>query len=670
MKISYNWLKEYVEVPVDAQALGQRVTQIGLALESCESLDGDSVLELDVTTNRPDCLNHLGVAREVSAIYGTPIRKPEFKLKEGSKAAADVFSISIEDADLCGRYCGRYIAGVKIGPSPDWLKKRLEALGVRAINNVADVTNYVMLELGHPMHAFDADKVAGQQIIVRRAGLGEKLTTLDGIERELNPSNLVIADSEKAVALAGVMGGGDSEISSSTTNVFLESAYFSPNSIRKTARTLGMTTEASYRFERGADVEMASFACDRAAAMIQELAGGEILKGTIDVYPGKPKPVTVSLRRERIAGKLGIPIDDATVERIFTRLEFKPKKNTEGWTVEAPTFRVDLSMEEDLIEEIARHYGFDQFPATFPATRGAGSLLPHEARTRQLRNALSATGYSEIYTWSFSNEELERRFYPDIEPVHLQNPMSEEESILRTSLVPGMLKTLQWNQNRGNRDLQLYELSKVYYAGGEHRTLTLGACGELRMTGVHDTRRDFDFFVLKGDIEEILRSFNVPMHLTTDNIPKYYHPGRFARVGHLAMFGELHPNYAEPFKFRQRVYLAEIDLQLLLSNSGARPVDQIPKFPAIRRDFSLVLDKGTQYGAVQKTIAGTGISEIVRVEPFDRMESGSFPETKYSLSISVVYQSTDRTLTDVEVEGFDRKILQALEERLGAQLRK
>jgi phenylalanyl-tRNA synthetase beta chain len=674
MKISYNWLKEYVDIPVDAQALGQRLTQVGLALESCEAVDGDTVLELDVTTNRPDCLNHLGIAREVSAIYGTPIRKPGFQLKEGSKRTADIFSISIEDADLCGRYCGRYIAGVKIGPSPDWLKKRLEAVGIRSINNVADVTNYVMMELGHPMHAFDADKVDGQQIVVRRAALDEKLTTLDGVERQLNPSILVIANASRPVALAGIMGGGDSEISSSTVNVFLESAYFSPNSIRKTARTLGMTTEASYRFERGADIEMAGFAGDRAAALIQELAGGEILKETIDVYPAKPKPVAVSLRRERIAGKLGIPVDDAVVERIFTRLEFKPQRTTEGWTIEAPTFRVDLSTEEDLIEEIARHHGFDKFPATLPAAKTAGLFLPQESRTRQLRQTLSSTGYSEIYTWSFSNEELERRFYPDIEPVHLQNPMSEEESILRTSLVPGILKTLQWNLNRGNRDLQLYELSKVYYAGGERRTLTLGACGELRTTGVHDTRRDFDFFVLKGDIEEILRSFNVPVRLTTDNIPKYYHPGRFARVGHLAMFGELHPNYAEPFKFRQRVYLAEIDLQLLLSNSTPRAIDPIAKFPAIRRDFSLLLEKGTQYGAVQKTIAGTGISEIIRVEPFDRMEAGTFPNTsdstKYSLSISVVYQSTDRTLTDIEVEGFDRQILQALEERLGAQLRK
>src|SRR5262245_43422270 len=246
MKISYNGLKDFVDVPVDAQTLGQRLTHVGLALESCEPVDGDYVLDLDVTTNRPDCLSHLGVARETAAIYGTPLRKPQFSLKESKNRAAGVFKISIEDAALCGRYCGRYISGVKIGPSPDWLKKRLEALGVRSINNVADITNYVMMELGHPMHAFDADRLAGQQIIVRRAARDEQLTTRDSAERTLNPSTLVIADAKKPIALAGIMGGGETEITGATTNVLLESAYFDPNTIRKTSRTLGLTTEASY----------------------------------------------------------------------------------------------------------------------------------------------------------------------------------------------------------------------------------------------------------------------------------------------------------------------------------------------------------------------------------------------------------------------------------------
>ena len=670
MKISYSWLKEFVDITVEPAVLGQRITQVGLALESLEDREGDTVLDLDVTTNRPDCLNHLGVAREIRVIYGGSLRRPQFQLKEGSKAASEAFSVSIADPDLCGRYCARYIRGVKIGPSPDWLKKRLEAVGIRSINNVADITNYVMMELGHPMHAFDADKLRGQQIIVRRAEVDEKLTTLDGAAHTLNPSILVIADASRPVALAGVMGGADSEITGSTTNVLLESAYFNPGSIRKTARTLGMTTEASYRFERGTDIEMAAFACDRTATLIHELAGGEKLRGMIDVYPGKVKPASITLRRDRIARVLGAAVDEAVVNQIFERLELKPAQTSQGWTVEVPTFRVDLAGEEDLLEEIARHYGFDKFPATLPATRGFGLLLPHERRLRQLRSFLSASGYSEITTYSFSSEQMEKLFYPDIQPVRLRNPMSEEAAILRTSLIPGMLTTLQWNLNRGVRNLQVYELSKVYWSGGERRTLLLGACGNLRMASVHESPREFDFFVLKGDIEELLNGFNAPARLTTDNIPKYYHPGRFARVGHLAMFGELHPAYAEPFKFRQRVYLAEIDIELLLGSSETRPIDPIPRFPSVKRDFSLLFEKGTQYATVQRTIADTGISELIRVEPFDRMETGPFPETKYSLSISVVYQSAERTLTDVEVEGFDKKIIHTLEGRLGAQLRK
>jgi len=670
MKISYNWLKEFVDIPVDPQTLGQRLTHAGFALESCEDSAGDTTLDLDVTTSRPDCLSHLGIAREVRAIFGGTLRSPKFKLTESSRKASDAVSIAIEDPELCGRYSGRYIGGVRIGPSPEWLKKRLEALEIRSINNVADVTNYVMMELGHPMHAFDADKLAGRQIIVRRAALDEKLTTLDGVERPLNPSVLVIADAKRPVALAGIMGGGETEITSATTNVFLESAYFNPTAIRRTARSLGMTTEASYRFERGTDIEMASLACDRAAAMIQELAGGEVLRGLLDVYPRKAQRVRISLRRERIAAVLGAPVEDSVVNRIFESLELKPEQTAQGWNIEVPTFRVDLAGEEDLLEEIARHHGFDKFPARLPVFRGFGSLLPHERRIRQLRNGLSASGYSEIYTYSFSNEEIERRFYPDVEPVRLKNPMSEEAAILRTSLIPGMLNTLQWNLNRGIRNLQMYELSKIYWNGGERRSLLLGACGNLRPGNVHEEAREFDFFALKGDIEEMLKGFNVPMRMTTDNIPKYYHPGRFARVGHLAMFGELHPSYAEPYKFRQRVHLAEIDIELLLGSLPTHQIEQIPRYPSIKRDFSLLLDKGTQYATVHRTIADTGIDEVLRVEPFDRLDSGPFPETKYSLSVSVVYQSADRTLTDTEVDAFDKKIIESLEQRLGAQLRK
>jgi len=673
MKISLDWLKEFVDIPVDAKALGTKLTNVGLAVDGTETHNSDTVFELDITTNRPDCLNHLGVAREISTIFNTSIRKPPFQLRESSNQTADAFSITIADPDLCGRYCGRCIAGVKIGPSPDWLKHRLETLGLRSINNVADVTNYVLMELGQPLHAFDADTLHGRAIIVRRAGIDERITTLDGIERSLNPSMLVIADAQRAVALAGIMGGAETEISAKTTNVFLESAYFNPQSIRKTARGLGLNTEASYRFERGADIAIAGYACDRAAAMIQELAGGEVFGGPIDVYPGSKEAVTASLRRSRIREFLGAAVDDSIVDAIFRRLEFKAEKAPQGWTVEVPSFRVDVQGEHDLLEEIARHHGFDKFPATFPAWRGSGSYLPHEAEERRLRNMLSSSGYSEITTYSFSDEETERRFRPDSEPVKFQNPMTEDATVLRTSLLPGMLKTLQWNLNRGIHDLQFFELSRVYNKNGEKRALILAACGAARPHGVHETARDFGFFDLKGSVEGILEGFGAAAGATewsSDQIPAYYHPGRSARFGDLALFGEIHPEQLEALKIRRRVVLAEMDVDRILARTSKRSVQAVPRFPAIRRDFSFLLDKGTQYATVQQMIAAAGIPELTRIEPFDRMESGQFADTKYSMSISVIYQSTERTLTDEEVEGFDRRILELLEQRLGAQLRK
>ncbi len=669
MKISLAWLKEFVEVPVEPARFGQDVTNVGLAVETAETVGNDTIFELDVTTNRPDCLNHAGVAREVSAIYGKPLRAPEFELKESGRPAGDIFSISITDVDLCARYCGRYIEGVKIGPSPDWLKQRLEALGVRSINNVADVTNYVMLELGQPLHAFDADTLEGGQIVVRRANIDEKLTTLDGIERALNPSMLVIADAVRPVALAGIMGGQDTEISGKTKNVFLESATFTPLSIRKTARTLGLATEASYRFERGSDIEMARFACDRAAAMIQQLATGTIFKGVIDTYPAARKPIVVELRRPRIAAFLGSPVDDQIVERIFAKLGFRVNQVAGGWSVEVPAFRVDVSREEDLLEEIARHHGFDKFAPTLPAWSGFGSGLPRYSMEKSLRALLTGSGYSEICGLSLSDEKIEHRFRPDVIPERLTNPLTEDASVLRMSLLPSVLKAIQWNLNHGIRDLQFFELGKIYRKGSERRALILAATGFLREKTIHESAREFNFYDLKGDVEAILRSFGVDMTMERTGMPSSYHPGRSARHGDLVMMGELHPECTEPFKVRQRVYIAEFDIDAVLEHRERRQVQPIPRFPSIRRDFSLLLDRSTRFSDVKAAIESARIPELVEVGPFDRLETGSFPESRYSLAISVVYQSSERTLTDSEVEQFDQQILKLLGQRLGAQLR-
>jgi phenylalanyl-tRNA synthetase beta chain len=670
MKISYSWIREFVDVSDTPQRLGTRLTDLGMAVDALDVNGDDAIFELDIATNRPDCLSHFGVAREVSVAYSSPLNPPRFELRQGENHTAGVFSISIADTDLCGRYCGRYITGVRIGPSPEWLKARLEALGLRSINNVADITNYVMLELGQPLHAFDADTLEGKQIIVRRAELDEKITTLDGVERSLNPSMLVIADAHHPVALAGVMGGGATEISASTTNVFLESANFDPLSIRKTSRVLGLTSEASYRFERGADIEMASYACDRAAALIQSVAGGTIYRDLLDVYPAPSNPVTVKLRRHRIAAFLGAPVADPVVTGILERLGFQIEPTPDGWTLDVPSYRADVVREEDLLEEIARHYGFDKFPATLPKWAGYGSPLGSDSAERLLRSRLAATGYSEIVPMAFSDNVTERKFRPAVEPVVLLNPMAEDESILRTSLVPGMLRTIQWNLNRGIRDMQLYELGKIYSQSGERRSLILGATGNLRVKSVHETENEFDFFDIKGDVQEILESFNLYLRSNADHQnPPYYHPGRSVQQGDFAVLGELHPDYAAEYKLRSRVYLAEIDVEKLLALKTQRQIEGIPKYPSIRRDLSLLLSKTIRYSNVEEAIRTVGIPELVRVEPFDRMETGPFDESRYALAISLMFVSPERTLTDDEVDTFSKAILNSLRQRLGAELR-
>lgn len=671
MKISFNWLKEFVDIHENPQQLATRLTNVGLAVDAVETgTEAGAIFELDIATNRPDCLSHIGVARETGVIYSSPLRLPQLEVTEEAARADSIFSISISDPDLCPRYCGRYIEGVKIGPSPDWLRIRLESLGIRSINNVTDVTNYVMLELGQPLHAFDADTLHGHKIIVRRAHSHEKITTLDGVEHVLEPSTLVIADQDRAVAVAGVMGGQETEISTNTRNVFLESANFDALSIRKTSRNLRLSTEASYRFERGADIEMAHFACDRAAAMIRKIAGGKIYKGLIDVYPGKAKPVIATLRRSRIKAFLGTSVEDRAVDDIFHALGFNSKMTNEGWSIEVPSHRIDISREEDLLEEIARHYGYERFPATLPAWSGYGSALPLEAEERLLRNQLAAAGYSEIISMAFSDQATEQKFRPDVEPIRLLNPMAEDESILRTSLVPSMFRSVQWNLNRGTRDLQLYELAKVYRKGSENRWLILTATGTLRPKSVHETQRDFNFFDIKGDVEAIFRTFDLDLKIERKNLPAYYHPGRSVRCGGIGFLGELHPEYAEMFKLRQRVYIAELDVETILRARKRRSIRPVFRFPSIRRDLSLLVDKRISYEDVRTTITRAGIPELIQMDPFDRLDSGPFPESKYSLSISLTYQSPERTLTDEEVEQFDQRILLMLEQQLSAQLRK
>ncbi len=669
MKISIQWLQDFLDLPEAPREVGERLTLAGLAVDGVARAGSDTILELDVTANRGDCLSHIGVARELSAIYDIDIRAPEAAVAEESAAIDDVFAIAIDDAGLCRRYCGRYISGVRVGPSPEWLVRRLEAVGIRSINNVADATNYALMELGHPLHAFDADTLEGSRVIVRRAAPGETLRTIDGDERRLDETTLVIADARRPVALAGIMGGVDTEISDGTTNVLLESAWFDPVSVRKTGKRIRLGTEASYRFERGADVAMAPTALERAAGLIIELAGGVARRGVIDVYPAPIEPDRILLRRRRIAEHLGAAVPGAEVDRVFRRLGFEPRTSADGWTVRVPSHRHDVAREEDLIEEIARHHGYDRFPATLPGWSGQGRRLPSHAGEAHLRDTLAGLGYSETCSIAFGNRDTQAAFAPDMDPVEIRNPLSEDAPILRTSLVPSVIGSIQWNLNRGLRDLALYEISKIYPTSGEVRRLVMAATGAADAPTVHGSPIETDVYRLKGEVEGLLSRFDVDLAESTDALPPYLHPGRSVRLGAVASVGELHAEWQSRFKLRQKTCVAEIDVEQVLQR-GLRAIATapIPKYPAVRRDLSLLVARETPYRKVVEAVHRAGVDELTDVFPFDRLDRGPFSASFYSLAVTLVFQSGERTLTDSEVQGFAERVLAELR-KIGIQLR-
>ena len=683
MKVSLNWLKEFVEVPGDARHLKADLTSIGLNTESLQAVAEDIVFDVEVTTNRPDCLSHYGVAREMAALYRNRLAPLDYVCKESGTPASAEASIEILNPELCARYCGRVIRGVEVKPSPDWLARRLEAIGQRPINNVADITNYVLMELGHPLHAFDLTRLEGRKVIVRSARPGEQLQTLDGVGRTLTASDLVIADSTRPVALAGVMGGEESEISEETHTVLLESAWFDPVSIRRTSKSQGLHTEASHRFERGADIDMVPVALDRAAMLINELAGGEILRGVLDVYPTRKHRTYIELRRDEIQRILGAEIPWEETERILRTLGFEvERRGTEGWRVTPPLSRLDVDREVDLIEEVARHYGYNQLPSRVrPAPP---RLATGEPRSKELKisRTLVALGYREIIPSAMIDPEENSRF-TDRPPVVLENPLSQDAAAMRSSAVPSMIHTLKWNLDRYRSDLRLFEMGRVYSTQEkglpvERRVLVLGATGTREPGTFHSNRKELEFFDLKGDVEELFSHFDMPGVSFEPSDVRYLTgglAGRFIAGGSiLATLGQLNKSLAQGYKLRQDVWLAEIELDVLLvaalSRKSFRPIS---KFPPVERDFSLVVPGSTAYGRLEETIRGLGVEEIQSITPLERRPSDQLPEGTItagyvSLLLRITFQSSSHTLASDEVESQSRRIIEALEP-LGVQIR-
>lgn len=692
MKILYAWLKEFVDVSASPEQLASRLALSGTNIAGIENGPHGAVIDAEITSNRPDCLGVLGIAREVSAVYKLPLNFRPPKPAESSAKASDSVSVKIESPELCGRFTARVIRNVKIQPSPAWLRERLEAAGVASISNVVDISNYVMLELGHPLHAFDYDKVRSRSIVVRRARQNEKMKTLDGLDRSFNSDICLVCDGDgsRPVGIGGVMGGADTEISFSTKNVLIECAWFDPIAIRRAARFLKLHTEASTRFGRGADPEMAEVASRRAAELILQLAGGELLSGVVDLYPGKRAPKKISITRAEILRVMGADVPDKEIESMLGALGFNPVRVDQNrgqlgsllaaWECTQPSWRADVEREIDLIEEVARVYGLDKFPPRLPAARTGAARLPHYEAEARLRERLIGLGYREIISIPHVAEERDALFRPQgVAPARLANPLSEEASVLRSTGAVTMAAAIEWNLNHAQRDVRLFEIGRAYRLKGseplETRVLTMGATGLARPQGLHDSARDFVFADLKGDLDSIgalaggLR--------WEHGGPEWLNSAKRGRIrlgeGEIGAAGQLARRVAEKFKFRQDIFLAECNLGPLYCMyygvKNARRYEPLPRFPSVERDFSLLLADGVSFSEVEKTIRSLNIPEVVSIEAADLYRGKNVPEGKYSLMIRVMFLNREATLTDAQINDLCARVVAALEKNLGARLR-
>lgn len=683
MLISYHWLQEFVQTSLTPQELRDRLTMVGLAIDAVESHGTDSILDVEVPSNRPDCLSHVGIAREVAVIDHGLLRIPPIKpfMTAGKTEAAT--SVEIKDARLCPRYTARLVTGVKIGPSPEWLTERLLAIGQRPINNVADITNYILHELGQPLHAFDFARLLGGRIVVRRALKNEKLKTLDGVDRVLTDQMLVIADGERPVALAGIMGGEDSEINADTVDVLIESAYFDPDSVRKTARSLSMDTEASRRFERGADRDLVLYAQERCVQLICELAGGVATENAIDVYPEPIPPTVINFRTARVQELTSLSVPSSAAENIFRGLGFEEvSTSASGVTVRVPSYRVDVELEEDLVEEVARHVGYDHIASELPPSSAAGEYQPSEMKQRVLRRALNAFSFDEAINFSFVPAQPGFELIPDFEgtEVRLENPIIEDASLLRKTLVPGLLNALRHNLNHGTRDIRLFEIGRIFSGveGSqplEKQALALVSTGGVVLEGKALSETEVDFFDMKGALETAIDWINLKALSFAKSSASHFQKGQAAAI-HTAdgtligTLGRLADQFASAYKFRQPVYIAELDLDALLA-SPEKPVlySSLARYPSVVRDLSLLLDRTTSFKEIVQAIKAQKIDDCDDIKFVGTYEGANIPEGKRSLTVRIAYRSDDRTLRDEEVEERHQQLTSQLLKTFNAEQR-
>ncbi len=660
-------------------------TPLGVDVKELLGLD-DVILELELTPNRADCLSMVGVAREVSAVLGTALKLPEINVTETEESIDGKVSININEPELCGRYVGRLIRNVKIGPSPNWMQQRLQAAGVRPISNMVDVTNYVMLELGQPLHAFDYGKLKDQTIIVRRAEEGEKLYSLDNVERTLTSDMLVITDPAGPAAIAGVMGGLESEITDSTTSVLLEAAYFKPASIHRTSKNLNLRSESSMRFEKGIDINGCLNAANRACQLIQEMGAGEIVSGFVDNHPSPSGNTVIRLRPDRIKLIVGVEVPGDRIKEIMLNLGFNVKEDGGDFLVEVPTRRGDISLEIDLIEEVARLYGYNNIPITLPEGASTeGRKTEVQAAVDRILDLMTECGLNEIITLSFMNpRNFDMLNLPMDDSrrvaVTVENPLSEEQRVLRTTVLPGLLDILARNSARKNKDLAMFEVGRVFVPViGEKlpkEILTLGAVVSGKTPGNWQVRSyEMDFYYLKGILESLFRALNISGYSFVPEKGNHaFHPGRAASVRlnneDIAVIGEIHPSVTENYKLNERVYAMEVNLEKVINAcKGLKRIEPLPKYPSMERDMAIVVQRDVHAGEIIDDIKKNGGKLLKRVELFDIYEGEQIEKGYKSLAFALQFQAADRTLTDEEVTDAYEKIRNALSQTHNAQLR-
>jgi len=660
-------------------------TSVGLDAKELLGLD-DAILELELTPNRSDCLSMVGVAREVAAVLGTELRLPEIKVDEIDENIEGQVSITINNPDLCGRYVGRLIRDVRIGPSPQWMQRKLRAAGVKPISNIVDVTNYVLMELGQPLHAFDYDKLTDHAIIVRTAKQGEKMCSLDNVERDLTSEMLVIADSAGSVAIAGVMGGLDTEITDETTSVLIESAFFNPASIHRTSKNLGLRSEASTRFEKGIDINGSLLAADRACQLLADMGAGQIVKGVVDNFPDPQENPVIRLRTERVSLIMGTDVTRSEIKSIMERLGFVVTDTGNDFMVEVPTRRGDIALEIDLIEEVARLYGYNNIPTTLPegaSSQGRKTMI--QALTDQVLDVMVSCGLYEIITLSFMNPRVFDLL--NLPPNHglrnavmVQNPLSEEQRVLRTTLFPGILDIMSRNSSRKNKDLAFFEIGRMFDpAAGEklpRETLALAVGIMGKTAGGWATKpQEMDFYYLKGILEALFDALNISNYsLVPDKDNHSFHPGRTARIElagrNVGVIGELNPNVIENYRLPERVYMLQLNLdETIQASGGFKTCSPLPRYPAVERDLAVVVRRDILAADINKVIKTQGGSLLENVSLFDVYQGQQIKEGFKSLAFSLRFQAIDRTLTDEEVNALFEKIQQALQEEFQAELR-